>query len=137
MSKKDKRKLKPSSKRQKAQSVSLVDVVAEVGRRTGFKECDIKDVLNAFGIVTREYLISGECVRIPKLGLMSPDLHPPKYSALKKHMQEKAGIENPDGITKGSYTLKFRTNDVVEDGLRKLEVTKEAIDALYINEKSK
>lgn len=117
--------LKPLAERRPKEKLSHSQMLKEISKKTGFRVCDIREVLKCYGEVGRQTLLDGKQLYIPLIGTAYPIVKVGRYSPV---LQMKKG---GDGITKPMIVPKFCFNKVTKRQLKEIEVSKEVEQAQY------
>ena len=124
-----KRKLKPLRNRKPNETTTLPQMSKAIMEDTGFRECDIQQVLRSMTNYIKDSMVEGKGVSLPKLGIFYPLLKPSRTV-----MSMNGGVGTPTKMKMADrWQMKFKGSESIQSVLAKQEPTQEDIDNLYIN----
>lgn len=124
-----KRKLKPLRNRKPEVTTTLPQMSKAIMEATGFRECDIQQVLRSMTNYIKDSMLEGKGVSIPKLGIFYPLLKPSRTV-----MSMNGGVGTPTKMTmEDRWQMKFKTSETIQAQVAKKVPTQEEIDNLYVD----
>jgi nucleoid DNA-binding protein len=124
-----KRKLKPLRNRKPNETTTLPQMSKAIMEDTGFRECDIQQVLRSMTSYIKDSMLEGKGVSLPKLGIFYPLLKPARTV-----MSMNGGVGTPTKMKMDDrWQMKFKASESIQSILAKQEPTQEEIDNLYID----
>jgi len=126
-----KRKLKKVEHRKRQDNkVQFLETVNQVSKETGFSKEDIKIVLRSYFSVIRGSILSGFSVILPNIGTLTAFLRASKYRSVGQWDKD-GNLTHVNKTVPARYAVKLWTSNKFSEEVKKMEVTKEAEDALY------
>lgn len=124
-----KRKLKPLRNRKPEETTTLPQMSKAIMEDTGFRECDIQQVLRSMTNYIKDSMLEGKGVSVPKLGIFYPLLKPSRTV-----MSMNGGVGTPTKMKmEDRWQMKFKSSETIQAAVAKKVPTQEEIDNLYID----
>lgn len=124
-----KRKLKPLRNRKPKETTTLPQMSKAIMEDTGFRECDIQQVLRSMTNYIKDSMLEGKAVSMPKLGIFYPLLKPARTV-----MSMNGGVGTPTKMRMDDrWQMKFKSSESIQGVLAAKKPTQEEIDNLYID----
>ena len=124
-----KRKLKPLRNRKPNVTTTLPQMSKAIMEDTGFRECDIQQVLRSMTSYIKDSMVEGKAVSLPKLGIFYPLLKPSRTV-----MSMNGGVGTPTKMKMADrWQMKFKGSESIQSILADITPTQEDIDNLYTN----
>lgn len=122
-----KRKLKPLRNRKPEETTTLPQMSKAIMEDTGFRECDIQQVLRSMTNYIKDSMLEGKGVSVPKLGIFYPLLKPSRTV-----MSMNGGVGTPTKMKMDDrWQMKFKSSETIQTAIAQKVPTQQEIDNLY------